>query len=460
MNFSKTIFISCLAGIVAFSSRAQQTDQPILQQELHAYLADLHLNKGFSGEVLIAKGDSIVFQEAIGLASVEQQVKLKPGAGYRIASLSKTFTATLIALAEQEGRLAYSDKASLYCKGMAGAFNEITLHQLLTHTSGLPHNEAVPDYWKVKSKLEMSDQQVLEEINRLDLLFAPGTQQKYSSLGYVLLAQILEEVYGKAFEDILQEKILSKLQLANSSPENSLKIIPGLAKGYHLLSDDSLVAAPYRNYSMLKGAGDMVATAPDLLKWSNSFRLNQLLSEKTKELLFSPAQARVQAENRPYGYGWFIGAGKPKKYFHGGGTWGYSSYIAHYPEEEISIILLSNVSLLPVESIGNTLEKMLFDQPYQKARAGEVEMNAGLNLEAYSGNFISDSGSMKLYISCSKNRLFARLGENPAFQIYPKGGHRFFGKKVDVLFAFEMENGKVQRLTAERMGQRFNFKRK
>lgn len=240
---------------------------------------------------------------------------------------------------------------------MAESFSEITIYQLLTHTSGLPHNEAIPDYWQLKSKLEMNNKQVLEEINRLELLFAPGTQQKYSSMGYVLLAQVLEKVYGKAFEDILEENILDKLQLANSGPANTLKIIPGLARGYYLLSDDSLVAAPYRNYALLKGAGDMVATSPDLLKWSNSFHSSELLTEKTKELLFSPAQTRVQPEDWPYGYGWFIGAGKPKKYFHGGGTWGYSSNIAHYPEDGISLILLSNVSFLPVESIGNTLEK-------------------------------------------------------------------------------------------------------
>src|SRR5690606_4012420 len=134
---------------------------------------------------------------------------------------------------------------------------------------------------------------------------------------------------------------------------NTLKIIPQITSGYHLVNDDSLVVAPYRNYSMLKGAGDMYSNSMDLLKWNNSFFSNTLLREKTKTSIFSKSEKAFKYKGEHYGYGWYIGTRIPIKYYHGGGTWGYSTNTAFYPDEKISIIILSNVSVLPITSIAS-----------------------------------------------------------------------------------------------------------
>lgn len=457
MNFTKILLVGCL--VLGVSSTAKsQTEDFFDFGKLESYLNAIHQKKGFSGEILVANGMNILFQETIGMASYENNLELKKNAKYRIASITKTFTGTLIAIAQEERKLNVQDKAIDYVNGLSPNFKEITIEQLLTHTSGLPHNEAIKDYWLKKSKLQMTPEEVITEINAVDLLFEPGSEMRYSSLGYYLLALILENVYSSSFEDLLKDKILDKLKMTETGIVDNLKIIPRMALGYHLVTDDSLVVAPYRNYSMLKGAGDMYSNAIDLLKWNNSFFSNTLVTEKTKAIVFTEQNKTMVNSGDNYGYGWFISSDKPQKYYHGGGTWGFSTYSAMYPDKQISIIILSNVSSLPISAIAEDVEKIVFGKPFQIPTVDEISKEF-VNLEMYCGTFISDSNRMAVSISTVNNSLYAKLGNNPPFEIYPKGNHQFFGKKIEIEFTFEIINDLITGLSAERMGQFFHFKK-
>lgn len=445
-----------LSIALAFAAYCQQAEFTDLQK-LSTYLKAIHAKKGFNGEVLVARGSTILFRETIGHTSYEHNVELKYDAKYRIASISKTFTGTLIAIAQEEGKLNVQDRAIDYIPGLSSNFKSITIRQLLAHTSGLPHNEGIPDYWLVKSKLHLTPAQILTEINSLNLLFEPGTQMHYSSLGYYLLALVLEGVYKHNFENILKDKIFNKLGMTETGIADNLKIIPGMASGYHLVTDDSLVVAPYRSYAMLKGAGDMYSTAGDLLKWSNSFFSTTLLGEKAKAAVFTP-QGKPADGSDLYGYGWFIGSNTPRAYYHGGGIWGFSTHLALYPDQQISIILLSNVSTLPISEIAADVEKIVFGKPFEIPAISEA-VDAPVNLEMYSGTFLADANQMPLTTFTEANSLYAKLGNNPPFEIYPKGDHQFFAKKIEVEFSFEVSNNLVTGLSAKRMGQNLHFTR-
>lgn len=452
MNFKKTLYIIALLLGLSSTANSQTKDFADIGK-LETYLNAIHLKKGFNGEILVAKGKNILFQQTVGLASYENNLELKKSAKYRIASITKTFTGTLIAIAQEEGKLNVQDKAISYINGLSTKFKNITIEQLLSHTSGLPHNEGIKDYWQTKSKLQMIPKQVITEINALDLLFDSGSQMHYSSLGYYLLASIIENIYKNNFEIILKEKILNKLQMTETGNIDNLKIIPEMASGYHLITDDSLVVAPYRNYSMLKGAGDMYSTTTDLLKWNNSFFLNTLLSEKSKANIF---MQQTKKNSESYGYGWYMGSDITKKQYHGGGTWGYSTYNSMYPDKQISIIILSNISTLPISAIASDVEKIVFGQPFQMPSIEKVSKKS-VNLEIYSGSFISETSKMVLIIKQVENNLYAKLGNNPPFEIYPKGNHQFFGKKIEIEITFQIHNDLVSGLNAERMGKTFNF---
>jgi CubicO group peptidase (beta-lactamase class C family) len=457
MNFTKALLVACL--LLGVSSTAKsQTEDFFDFGKLESYLDAIHQKKGFSGEILVANGMNILFQETIGLTSHESNLELKKDAKFRIASITKTFTGTLILIAQEERKLNVHDKAVDYINGLSPKFKNITIEQLLTHQSGLPHNEAIKDYWLKKSKLQMTPEQIIAEINAVDLLFDPGSEMSYSSLGYYLLASILENVYSSSFEDLLKDKILDKLQMTETGVVDNLKIIPQMASGYHLVTDDSLVVAPYRNYSMLKGAGDMYSTASDLLKWNYSFFTNTLLSEKSKTIVFTEQNKTKVNSNDNYGFGWFISSDNPLKYYHGGGTWGFSTHSAIYPDKQISIIILSNVSTLPISTIAEDVEKIVFGKPFQMPTPDEISEKS-VNHEMYCGTFISDSNRMVLAISTFNNSLYAKLGNNPQFEIYPSGKHQFFGKKIEMELTFEINNDLVTGLSAERMGHLFHFKK-
>ena len=426
-------------------------------EKLTAYLAYLHQQKGFNGEVRISSLNSTLYQKSVGLASIEHKVPISSNAKYNIASISKTFTATLVALAKEEGKLSFDDNASKYLPSLSDDFSSITIHQLLTHTSGLPHNEAIRDYWSVKSRLTLNTEQVISEINDVKLLFEPGTEMAYSSLGYYLLATVLESIYKQGFKQLLETKILLPLNMSSTGSANSLSIIPEMTNGYYMVSDDSLVIAPYRNYSMLKGAGDLYSSSEDLVKWANAMLKGELFYNENQAILFTPKNKFKDESGRQYGYGWFIESSDYLKYSHGGGTWGFSSILGLYPNKKISIIVLSNVSTMPTEALLRNIESIIFDEGFTIPATQTQATSDQSNFDLFAGSYTSESGQMKLEIVKTQSGLFAQMGRNPAFQIYPKSDHEFFGKKIEILLSFKIQEGKVLGLTAERMGQKFEF---
>lgn len=457
MGFKEFKFSGLLTALVLvsiFQVGHAQSEPSAVQNDLSDYLHYLHKAKSFSGEILVARNSAIVFHDAIGMASRELNIPMEVNSKFHIASITKTFTAALLSIAKSEGLLTFENKAIDFLPELSSAFGEITIHQLLTHTSGLPHNEAIADYWQTKSRLQLSASEVVEEINGLKLISQPGEKFLYSSLGYFVLSIILEEIYEKSYQEILSGKILQPLKLANTGNTNSLEVIPKMVNGYHLLPNDSLVKAPYRNYSMLKGAGDLYSTAKDLMLWNQSFLLTSRLSPAEQSKVFGSKN-----KGESYGYGWYVDQANYKKYYHGGGTWGFSSHNAFYPEERVSIIILSNVSTLPVSSIAAQLEKIVFGQSIDIPRATEGGEKPELPLAKYAGSYLSTPGQMKFNIVLQKQQLFAQLQGNPPFLITPMGGNRFLGKKIDIELEFTAVNGEITGIVAQRMGRKFEFKK-
>jgi CubicO group peptidase (beta-lactamase class C family) len=398
---------------------------------LHTYLQLQHQRTGFNGIVLVSKKQQLLYEACIGKASQELDLPVGPHSVFRIASISKQFTALLVALAIEEGRLHSDDSLARYFpSNQHSQWRRITVHQLLSHRSGIPHNEAITDYWRLKSRLPLSKEQSLAEIFSLHLLFEPGTGMKYSSPGYFLLACILESIYKQSYTTILEEKILKPLKLEHTGIADAEKIIPGLVTGYHL-AGEKLIPAPYRDPSLMKGSGDLYASGGDLIKWNNSFATDGRWREEMKKKIFTD----YSTGSPNYGYGWFLReGGKRTAWYHGGGTFGCSALSAWYPEEQIAIVILSNVSVLPVNELWNDIEKIIFKEPFEwPVMMDQMQMSVE-NLKAFTGNY--KNGQQVLSIMLINDQLYAKTGANPPFEIYPKNNYSFFGKKVNVILDF------------------------
>jgi CubicO group peptidase (beta-lactamase class C family) len=345
----------------------------------------------------------------------------------------------LVLLALHESKLNLNDSLATFFPALKEiAWRKITIEQLLSHRSGIPHNEGIPDYWTLTSLLPLTRQRALAQIFNMKLLFPPGTDVKYSSPGYFLLASILEDIYHKDYAAILKEKITGPLGMRYTGIFNTKAIIPGITSSYHLLGD-SLIVAPYRDFSLMKGSGDMFSNAEDLSKWTNSFGSN-VWDDTIKEQVFSPHTDKgLHGNDDRYGFGWFIRPASKSftsAYYVGGGTYGCSALAVWYPVEKISITILSNVSVLPVNEIWADIEKIVFNKPFQLPH-----LNSNLHIDAdqlkkFAGQYNSDIQGMDLWIALDKGQLYAKLGNNPPFEIYPGSPLEFYGKKINITFTY------------------------
>ncbi len=419
---------------------------------LQQYLDIQHKRMHFNGIVLVTKDGQPLYQVNMGAASQELNVPLNSRSVFTIASISKQFTAMLTVLAVREGRFRLQDSLAAFFSQITDTqWRKINVHQLLSHTSGVPHNEGIKDYWQTKSRLSLSKEQALTEIFGMKLLFTPGSSMQYSSPGYFLLACILESVYHRPYAALLKEKILQPLQMSHTGVYVTGEIVPGMVEGYHLFND-SLAAVPYRDFSLMKGSGDLYSSASDLGKWNNSFSDATVWSDSLQKQLFTPQNKNA----RSYGYGWYLRQGERPVYYHGGGTFGCSALSAWYPGEKVAIVILSNVSVLPVNELWNDIEKIVFKEPFTLPVINQVIQLSPGRLGGFTGTYRHDQQELRIVLL--NGQLYAKMGTNPPFEIYPEADLKFFGKKVNIQLTFKTgAEGNITGFDAAVKGQIFHF---
>jgi hypothetical protein len=193
----------------------------------------------------------------------------------------------------------------------------------------------------------------------------------------------------------------------------------------------------------MKGSGDLYSNADDLSTWNNSFLDNKIWGKNIQSLF------KVQTKQQPYyGYGWYIRPGRRLAYYHGGGTFGTSALSAWYPDDQVSLVILSNVSVLPVNEIWSDIEKIIFNEPFELPEIKATVTMTSEELKALTGTY--EGEGQELSILLMDNRLYAKLGSKPPFEIYAEDKKRFYGKKVNVLFTFDTgTNGKKMQVAAK-----------
>jgi CubicO group peptidase (beta-lactamase class C family) len=432
-----------------------------INQMLKKYIKVQHERIYFSGTVLVANQKDVLFVQSIGAASHELNVPIQNDSKFKIASVTKAFTGLLIALSNKEGKLRFEDKLQVFFPELKDEkWKQITVRQLIAHTSGIPHWNGISDYWNTKSKLSLNKEQVLNEIFKMHLLFEPGTKVEYSSLAYYLLATILEKVYGKSYNQLLREKILEPLQLRATGACDQTGIIPKLVSGYHLMGDDSLIVAPYRDMSPMTGGGNMYSTATDLWHWCRSLLIGSTWDDAIRRAAFTPLTTEKMShkDGALYGIGWYIREKTDqyaRAYHIGGGTYGFSSKVAIYPDEQLYIIILSNVSFLPVDDVlWKDIEKIVLGKPFELPEkfSEQIILNPEV-LKPFEGLYASENG-MELNVFIHQSSIYVKLGRNPPLEIYAKGNNEFFAKKIDVQFNFVRdEKGKISGLRIEGRGR-------
>lgn len=321
-------------------------------------------NGEFNGSVLVVENGKVIFKKGYGLANMEWNIPNTPDAKFRLGSLTKQFTAMLIMQLVEQGKLSLEGKITDYLTDYPkAAGDKITIHHLLTHTSGIPNYTNLPAY-KTLNRNRYKPADFLKQFSDLPLEFKPGSAFAYSNSGYFLLGAIIEKVTGKTYERVLQENIFTPLQMNNTGYDNFFKILPKRATGYdrwNLVYEN----APYIDMSLPYAAGSLYSTVEDLALWDQALYSDKLLSASSKAILFTPYKSG-------YAYGWGVykmQIGQLKDSVeamgHQGGINGFNTSLIRIPKNKHLVVLLNNTGGTNLDAMQNNILKILYDQPFE-----------------------------------------------------------------------------------------------
>ncbi len=407
--------------------------------------AQVRVNR-FMGTVLVAHRGEILLRKGFGFADLEHNVPNTPITKFRIGSLTKAFTATAILLLEQQGQLRVQDSICNFLDPCPPAWQTITLHHLLTHTSGIPNFTSFPDY-AAKMALPCPVTCTMDRFRDRPLEFAPGERWGYSNSGYILLGYVIEKVSGQPYERFLREQILEPLALDDTGYDHTEPIRPHRARGYSR-EGEQLRNARFLDMTIPHAAGALYSTVEDLYRWEQSFYTDQLLPAPVRERLFTPVQ-------NDYAYGWAVRQQFERKLIgHGGGINGFSAFLARYPEERVTIIVLSNVEQANAGRIARDLAAILFGAPYELPRERTaIELPSEI-LTRYPGRYQGE-GERSLFVSREGNRLFLQFEGQPKVELLAEAEDRFFLRVLDVQIIFQRDaTGNVTGLELVQSGLR------
>lgn len=395
---------------------------------------DEYMNAGvklgrFSSAVLIAQNDKVLLSNGYGVANYEEDAPIMPFTKFRIASITKEFTAMAILILQERGLLRVEDAICKYVSECPPAWEEVTVHQLLTHTSGVPDwiGFAGSD---TMHRLQTPVSSLIARFKSRPLSFKPGEAFRYSNSGYALLGAIIERVSGKSYQAFLQENIFNPLEMKNTGYDDARTILKHRAIGYER-DVDKLLNAQYIDMSNPYAAGGLYSTVEDLYVWTQAFAKGTLISERSIAAMTTPFKNN-------YAYGLSIREEFGRACITGtGAIAGFTSYVGRYPNEKVTIIVLNNITgtSMPAARIAHDLAAIVFGEKYQvMGEHKEIKVDPRI-YDAYVGEYERSPG--RIYVISKKDdRLFYTFLDKPPFEMLPEAENKFFIKAIDLQFTF------------------------
>jgi CubicO group peptidase (beta-lactamase class C family) len=306
---------------------------------------------GPGAAIAVIKGGELIHANGYGLANVEWEIPITPDTVFRLASVTKQFTATAIMMLAEQGKLSVDDPITRFLPQYPTSGHDITIHHLLNHTSGIFSYTNAPDFLKT-ARRDMTLEELMAEYSRVPFDFRPGAKYSYNNSGYLLLGMIIEKASGMSYEDYIKNCIFAPLGMTQSYYLHNEPIIPKRASGYEPAPDGSLRNATFLSMTQPHAAGSLGSTVLDLAKWDKALRENTLIRAETLKQMYTPGKLD-DGSTIDYGYGW--GLGKYRDMYpvaqHSGGIFGFNAFIARFYEHGLTVIVLANVVGFPYEQI-------------------------------------------------------------------------------------------------------------
>lgn len=401
---------------------------------------DALLNKAFPADepgaaVLVARKGEILYHKAFGVASLELKVPMSAGNVFEIGSITKQFTAVAILMLVEEGKLSLDDDITKYLPDYPTHGHHISIHHLLTHTSGIKSYTELAK-WPAEWRRDFTPLEMIDFFKDEPMDFAPGERFLYNNSAYFILGYIIEKASGLTYEDFIEKKIFQSLEMAESRYGHKSELVRGRAVGYSS-QGSNYVNAPYLSMTQPYAAGSLMSTVGDLYKWNRAVHQHRLVS--------ASSLARAQTDHTlnngdpiGYGYGWGISNIQGAKSIeHSGGIFGYVSNGIYLPEEDLYVVILCNNDGKNVSEISSRMAAIALGKPYP-ADFPSIKVPAG-ELSQYTGVYRFEDEAERT-ITLEGDALYSqRTGSTSKFKLIPyaKGKFAFENDLVGIEFVRE-----------------------
>jgi CubicO group peptidase (beta-lactamase class C family) len=364
LQFTMKILATFLIAVTTACTHASDEGTKVARQ-LDEYMRTQADRNHFTGTVLVAQNGNLLLAQGYGYADAEWKSPNTLQTKFRVGSLTKQFTATAIMQLRERGLLNLQDSICKYLQPCVEAWKPVTVHHLLSHTSGIagygemadPQTRTIPPW---------TADQIATQFRDTPLDFAPGTRWQYSDWGYCLLGWVIEKVTGKPYAQVLREQIFEPLGMHDTGYDRAETVLEQRAAGYRLV-DGKLENAEYINMAGPYAAGALYSTAEDLYKWDQALYGDAILPRSALELMWTEVTSN-------YGYGWMVSTpasqskppwALPKRFqvVHPGSINGFTSEILRFPNEHVTVIVLANVEDAHV--VGPDLAAMTLGDPFR-----------------------------------------------------------------------------------------------
>ncbi len=341
-------------------------------------------------EVAVIKNGKPVLVKGYGSANLEQHVPVSNSSVFRIGSVTKQFTAAALLLLAEEGKLSVQDKLSKYYPNFPRA-NDITLDQMLHHTSGIFNYTSAPNF-AVDGMIHRSTDEMVEFIGKLPKTqdFEPGTNWSYSNSAYFILGGVVEKAAGEPLAKVFKTRFFAPLGMTHSALDDETEIVDGRARGYSGSGPGKFTNAPFISMSIPGGAGSVRSTAADLAKWNAALYGGKILKPASLAAMLTPgklsngentgaamakmmkaagAPADAASAKREYGYALFLSEDEGhRKIDHGGGIYGFSASLSEFPDDKTTVVVLSNTigKDVGVSKVADRIERLAIGLPAKK----------------------------------------------------------------------------------------------
>lgn len=435
-----TIVIALSFFTFVVSTHAQQLDSLRLVEYMNA----LGENNKFMGSVALMQDSKVLFAKSVGFADVENGKHADLKTKFRIGSISKTFTATMILKAVEEGKLRLDDKLSSYYPKVVNA-DRITIEQMLYHRTGIHSFTEEEEYMSWNTKFH-SNEELLEMINNFKSDFEPDSKFEYSNSNFVLLSFILQDIYSKSYADLLKEKITAPLHLKNTYYGGTIKPENNECNSYAFVGTWDKVSET--DMSIPIGAGAIVSNVFDLLIF-----IEALLNEK---IISQESIAKMTSYKDGFGLGVFdIPVLNIRGVGHTGGIDGFTSLLVYFPENKMAFALTSNGTNYRNNSIANTIIGNALGEEVVIPKFTTYQVDEK-ELEKYLGYYKTDALPLDISISKKGNILFAQATGQSELALDATAKDEFSYELVGIVIQFYPSEDK---LILKQRGAEYTFTR-